>query len=896
MTRHHTLPLVGLMLIPLALATSCAERGASPTGTAAPPVASPAEGRLQEGALLSSFDLGIDLVAASATLTPHRAATAIGDTYSELGLAPAFTEMFGRNFEVLGLRHSGSGDVEVDFRIRHPFAPAIRPDLAIFNVKAWVVSDEPATNLAGVATVPDLVTNAAGYGRMWLDTAASAPAFAAAPVQPYILMREDTGSDPFNYQQPAGFNVLFPGMTSEATLALRLTPASQVRFRIYLTADYGQSAVRATRQNPQYELPQFAGNAPWKINVTELANSLEAGDPTSSAEYKVDIWDWKHGYSLGSDVVSATLEIPGVTAGPLTLSLSGTGQDPSPLTATTFVVNTSNAAEGEYWGLVTVTDQAAAGVGLLEDLRTPVTITSYTTYQCFPVQVTFSPLGDPPIAVLSRACPGEAVAPGALISLDGSGSLPGSSAIVDYEWDFDYDGSLFQIDATGALVSTSYPSETTKVIALRVRAADAQTDLATTLVTVLPTAAWGAPVRLTNTFSQKELFDTSQNTSNALSVGPDGRVHLTWFTQLPYQVWHQSFMPSPTPIIWDTPEMIYSSGGGGLGHVSCQTGPDNVTHVMYTLNSAGRPRQSVSKSGGTWSAPATVPASIHPGQWDRCLMIGNAAGTMGFLGQWSRGDQPPAGSGLPALPNDMYFSTLNAGVWSPLTRIGGADVVTSEGGSARVPSHALVGTADGEWLAVWESLYTPFPGGPTGVPSLCKLIWSQTSTGSWPAEGTDLYNDGPDYDLPILARSPNGRIWLGARIGSSGDAWGLVTYEGGSWSPSFTQIFSPTGVTFSRLPCTQFSFDSQGRGCLLVSYREPTAPVQAKFFLQDDTLPTIAACTQQVIEPGLTGVGKPMCQIASHGDGRYTAIWLTTKYNPGNPYTENTEIEYATWE
>ncbi|HYE77489.1 MAG TPA: hypothetical protein VEI97_05855, partial [bacterium] len=279
---------------------------------------------------------------------------------------------------------------------------------------------------------------------------------------------------------------------------------------------------------------------------------------------------------------------------------------------------------------------------------------------------------------------------------------------------------------------------------------------------------------------------------------------------------------------------------------------------------------------------------------ERTLMVAGANGVIGFLGQWGR-VQPPSGSGLPALPNDMYFTRITGGSWEALTRIGGADVVTSEGGGGRVPSHALVGTADGQWVAVWETLYTPFLGGPVGVSQSCKLVWNRTTAGAWDAAGTDLYADGGDYDIPVLARSPNGALWLGARYPGQ-DIWALATYDGAAWSPTMTQVFGPTGVTFSRLPLAQFAFDALGRGCVLVNYREPTAPVQAKFFLQDDPPSTLAGCPVQVVEPFMAGVGRPMGQIAAHGDGRFTAVWLTTKYDGGNPYTADTEIEYATYD
>ncbi|MEO7994788.1 MAG: hypothetical protein ABI743_10365, partial [bacterium] len=435
----------------------------------------------------------------------------------------------------------------------------------------------------------------------------------------------------------------------------------------------------------------------------------------------------------------------------------------------------------------------------------------------------------------------------------------------------------------------------TYTVALRVRDFDGVTDIDTSLVTVLNLSQWGAPVRLTTTAGEKELFDINQNTSNALSVGPDGTVHLAWYTFLPYTVYHQSFAPSAPPITWNPREIVAMMTGGGTAQVSITTTPDNITHITFGTNDPGNPRMYANNQGGSWSLPLQIPGSTDPGRWARTYMTSGPTGTVGFLGMWGRGDQPASGSGLPALPDDIYFTKITSGAWDPLALIGGADMITSEGGGGRVESEALVGTDTGEWIAVWENLYTPFPGGPTGVPSNCKLVWNQTAAGVWGAGGADLYADGGDYDLPILARSPNGLIWLGARIPTT-DAWGLATYDGTDWSPTLTQVIDPTGVTFSRLPLTEFAFDNLGRGCILVAYREPEAPVQAKFFLQDDLPSTLATCPVRVVEPQATGVGRPMCAIAPHGDGRFTAIWLTTKYDPGNPYFADTEIDYSTFD
>ncbi|MEO7993393.1 MAG: hypothetical protein ABI743_03265, partial [bacterium] len=378
---------------------------------------------------LAIADLHLDLLAETATLTPQRDSAAIGDIYSEIGLTPAFNQLFGDHFQATGVRKTGPTTVEVDFIVLHPFSRAARPDLAIFNLKLWLAIDRPSTTVGTISSVPGVVTNADGYGRMWVDTTAQVPVGSTPAVQPYIVLHEDRSNAPFDWRAPAGFNVLPPGQSSLDTLALDLGPgANTLDVRVFLTADYGQSAVRATRQNPQYSLPGFAGNAPWKIGVTELSNTLEESSPTSSAEFQVEVWDWKHGQGLNSDVTGATLTLPGIAGTtPLDVALTtGNGQGVTPLTGAVIVTNSQNATEGDYWGLVTVSD-SATGIGLKDDLATPIAIDTYQTFQWFRVHVGATVVTDPPVAVLTRGCPGLPLALGDTESFDGLASVPGSA-------------------------------------------------------------------------------------------------------------------------------------------------------------------------------------------------------------------------------------------------------------------------------------------------------------------------------------------------------------------------------------------------------------------------------------------------------------------------------------
>ncbi|MEO7993541.1 MAG: hypothetical protein ABI743_04015, partial [bacterium] len=853
---HRVLPWTTLALsLPLVASLGCNGHGnpavtapSEAVGNAATAPSLIPDVRDPNSGMLAAFDLSIDAAAGRADLTPVRTPQAVGDTFSEIGLAPAFTELFGKNFRVVGLRSTGPTSIEVDFEITHPFAVAKRPDLAIFNTKCWVVTDQPGTTLGSITGVPDLVTNADGHGTMWSDTAATPSTLTTAEVQPYVILNEDPSSAPFDWHFPAGFNVLFPEQSSVDTVALELGGANTLNLHIYLTADYGQSAIRATRQNPQYELPKFAGNAPWKVAVTELGNTLEAGNTASNATWQVDIWDWKHGQSLGSDVTGATLTIPALVATPVALSLSGTGQDPTPLTATTAVPNTLNASAGDYWGLVTVTDEGT-GIGLKEDLATPVALGTYTTYQWFPVTVG-SVSTVPPTVVLERCHSGDlkqTIEEG----FDGSGSISGTNPIATYEWDFDYVGTTFDVDATGPMVEHPYPSNGTRVVALRVSDGGTGTDMGTTSVIVNGAPSWGAPVRLSTTPNQDYLNQSLVDSSQSLATSPDGTVHLVWHHILfapPFNTtyYYASLSGGCTTPTWSAPQVIYASPTNQQmfqNQAVAVHGDGTVAAMIGYYESGANPRAYAyieQTSPSTWTTPVamTQPVAGLSSYYAVSFAVG-PTGEVGFLGI---GNSSQTNCPGPAIPGNIQFSKKTGATFSALQTIGTSDNVLDYlsgcGGWSFMYGYtgALGCTGSGEFVATWTSLVNAHAGSP--VPQLpSEIRWNKTTGGTW---GTmaDLYTGASAaWRSTMLTRSPNGQIWMLIQNYSTGEV-GLSKYDPtpGTWSASPTTVFTPTGY-----PYLSIDFDSDGRGIIGNSSQGASQQLRVKRFNQNDTIASIAA-------------------------------------------------------
>lgn len=878
----------------LALAlTACAASTPTTSSLRAPQLQLP-----MEGGFLGGFVLDIDREAGTVALLPDATAAAIGDTFSEIGLGPALQERFGKNFRVRGLRSTGPTTIEVDFETTHPFSAATRPDLAIFNLKCWVVSSQPATNLGEVQVAPGLVTNADGYGRLWAETAVTSPAFSAAVVQPYVVLREDPTAGAFSHLNPAGYNVFFPGMTSVDTVALDLGTATSVQLRIYLTADYGQSAVRATRQNPQYELPKFAGNAPWKIAVTELNNFFEAGQ-LSSADYQVDIWDWKHGESLGSDVIDATLDIPGVMAAPVTLALTGTGTDPTPLTGTISAFCDPSVTAGDYWGLVSVTDQATSGVGLNEDFE-PVTITNYSTWQCFPVSVAGA-TAVPPTAEFT-ACNFLSIKAETDTHFDGSLSTPGTHPIVSYEWDFDYIDPTFDVMATGSTVDYEFPAAGNYQTALRVSDGFGNSHTLVRPVSVSGPPVWQTPLRLTTNSIQEVLCELTES-PDSLVVTSDGTAHLVFSivqSASPFatEYWYMQ-LPSTCDVAgsWTAPENFFTTPASQqiTRKFSLAATSDNTVHALLNQRDGSSRDQLIyrPRTAGGWGTQEVV--MTHTNNTERLTGSTIAASPDGTLGVLTvlRTTQPSC-PGTPAIPWQLQFVKRTSGSWGSVSTIGLGDIVVNIptcGNTGHMYGYGatLAATGTNEWVAVWDEVVTPFDGFTDQNTGPSKLSWAQTVGGVWQAEA-NLYTSAGQYRHPILERSPNGTLWLIARAGSTGSPIGLARYSSGTWDSDMT-IVLPGGL--GSTPYFSLNFDDDGRGTFAVTYQNSNVPFNSKRFRQTDTPAAISGFTPHLVEPTLSTFRYP-AMIAGLHDGRYVAVWSTLKY--GGAFFSGFELDAALYQ
>lgn len=381
--------------------------------------------------LLGALTVRVDPATLTATADPMRLPTAYGDNYwlnatGFLDGAPCKD-----CFSVTGVSRDIDGNVVLSVNARHPFAagnPALpisgvnRLDLHVFDAAVLVAADldnETAAFLNGSATVPArLVRNAAGYSPLLTSVVQSLNPALAATAFPYVMLNEDrtagnfAGSNPTGFadlEAPTGMNVFPMGADVTSDVVLGVDAADgPVELTLLFTCAYGASVNNRTeRLNPRYCLPEFNTKPAWKVEVEipAVSNTLQEGQPSSSATVNVRVWDWQQGATVdplldnftsirgASDVASVSLLIPGLRSTVLDLGspISGTGPFDDPLTYSTIVTNAENALEGDYIAVVEVVDSRSSGLnagGATDGLSSikgttidPVSIGRFVTYQ-----------------------------------------------------------------------------------------------------------------------------------------------------------------------------------------------------------------------------------------------------------------------------------------------------------------------------------------------------------------------------------------------------------------------------------------------------------------------------------------------------------------------------------
>jgi len=455
--------------------------------------------------ILGIYDIQIDPVSMSGTINPLRISSALGDSF-DINLTPFLTVEPCKDcliIQSIGL--TGQGYIELRIQTRHPFKPVNRYDLHLFDLRAIVVTDRNLETFDNVKI--DLNGDGTYESPAWgnfsfLVNADGYTSFYDVVIEPYLLKFTSGNICPFvnlwvnpsstpgqgsNYdpsaapdlgftdiEHPAGHNVFpmgseFSDPLSTGVLYLNAQESTSFNFQLILEASYGHSAIKSTRKQPRYFLPEFHRKEALYVKAEITRNDLWEMSPLSSAELQISAADWQAGLNAQtgwdfwkspitaiknkSDVGNIIFDIPGILNAPVLSELAkragGTGSYWDPYTWKLSFANEALAPKGEYTGLIAVRDNLEGSenvpYGIANADAIPAKFTDLSVYQIFKVDVHGPNI--PPIADLNHNSPDSELDNGETITFQpGPLTIDPDGTIIKYEYDYDYDGARFNPD------------------------------------------------------------------------------------------------------------------------------------------------------------------------------------------------------------------------------------------------------------------------------------------------------------------------------------------------------------------------------------------------------------------------------------------------------------------
>ncbi len=369
---------------------------------------------------MGAYELTINPDEMSADLISKRY-SAIGEDYIVSGIGFFTMSPCSDCFKIKSISLTNDGFIQLTFAINHPFKagdPLMPPtcinrlDLDIFDLALLVhpVDSTPRSySLNNTSVYTGIIENNAGY------TTEIAGIIDDEAALPFVLVIDDNAAATDTY------NKFWMG--AEVEFDAVFTIDGDLGFNLYLTMGYGWSAEKSDRLIPKYYNPEFNRKAAWKVEVSTQEVWID-DDNTTPINVEILVYDWQIGATVydspddfdnapsdnvyaASEVGSVSVEIPGMnsTLQSVTSATSGTGMPADPLIFNVPIVNENLLSEGEYIGLVKVTDNRPVGTippsgdrDFLIDspdgiLLQHYVIPEYATYQTFIASVTPGPTG-----------------------------------------------------------------------------------------------------------------------------------------------------------------------------------------------------------------------------------------------------------------------------------------------------------------------------------------------------------------------------------------------------------------------------------------------------------------------------------------------------------------------
>jgi hypothetical protein len=481
---------------------------------------------------LGIFDVHIDARTLTGEMVPVRTAQSsdvleIVDITKFMTYAPCNDCV---NMKSIALDYAGN--LILSIGIKHPFPAADatlpasksnRADLHVFNVEGTIFGDSGSSfSFPSTGEVVDsfLLLNADGYSK-YLDPIIDPTYPTAATIHPYILHFNDYSSGNFDPANTMGFasvtdpppsgNLVMPMGSSYDYKNYKFSyPAGgTLNFKYVVGCSFGISTDSISNSlNPVYRVPQFNKKAASELSAKISSWNYIAGDTASTVTIKVTPVDVNQGVAVGtaldqmahdSSIARIVIEVPGFLSTPIDIA--------NPTTNEFVLTNTAGGSLVSYPALVKVIDSYPVGAnesplltgkdglgqvpaGAESTFDSLFAISEFATYYAFILREP----GAAPACVISTTPTDLNIEQGTKIDFDATDSTDDGD-IITYEWDFEYDGSNFTIEAEGATVSWYICEPGTHTVALRLSDNDYNESICTAVVTVTantgPIGGWG---------------------------------------------------------------------------------------------------------------------------------------------------------------------------------------------------------------------------------------------------------------------------------------------------------------------------------------------------------------------------------------------------------------------
>lgn len=444
----------------------------------------------------------IDKASLTAEIVPARNAQGIGlivdaDLLQFLTVSPCHDCI-----RITRITLAQDGNLHVDLVMKHPFANGVaRPDLHGFDVRAifigaawaWHVSEitlmRPGGTEEAVEISDQFLLNADGYTSHYDEIVRDNRYFIGGfdiigNLNGFLRYFEDYSTATFDSHAPSGHNVMPTGSNLYTRTAVidKTWYESDFGGYFYIVADvaYGQSAVFANRDNPQYYLPAFNRTEPWRVEYYLENNVLSDTDSTSTTDVVVQVFDWQQGATVdasypnpanlsgipvSSNVAEVKLFMPSMSDTPVieTSPEGGSGSPTDPLRYRLTIANEKTyGGFSLHNGIIAIRDELYGQTGRLPIPESPagfpyatLDILDYAVYQLVTINIPIMSTSVPYDSEFYLDAKSTVATAANTTSVEGTFFMDKSHWTCYYQWDWDYDGVTFNPESTG-MPSESY--------------------------------------------------------------------------------------------------------------------------------------------------------------------------------------------------------------------------------------------------------------------------------------------------------------------------------------------------------------------------------------------------------------------------------------------------------